>query len=534
MFLRVLAVAFLFCSGLAWADPVPAGAAEVVVRIGARLDPAEVTVAPGTVVRWVNEDGDRHRVRSTGGPAEFDSGNLETGDSFTATFSAAGRTTYVDDRDRGNAANHGAVTVTDSGGAGGGGTAPGPPSDPGGGAAAPPPPSSATITMANRAFSPTSVVLAPGGTITWTNRDDRDHTGTAQGGAFDTGNLGAGATATTTHPTEGTFSFFCELHPEMTGVVRVSSASGAAPAPAPAPAPPPAAAPPPSPPTDPPPPATPTPAGAATSGPSTRNVQIGDLFFSPPTLDLRVGDTVVWTNGGRAPHTATSSSFDSGRLATGGTFRWTAPSAGTITYGCTLHPEMTGRLRIVAASAAPPPVVSATATGAAPAIPTASAAGATAEAAPAPPATDTAPSAPATADVKVQDFAFAPAAVRIAAGGTVTWSFTGAAPHTATGAGFDSGIVETGATFEHTFAEAGTFAYSCTVHPDMTGTVEVIETDLIAANSPSPPAGSPSSPRGSASSDGTQAWTVALLGGAGILGGTGALLLGARRFLLAS
>src|SRR5687768_4170549 len=126
MFVRVLAVAFLFCSGLAWADPVPAGAAEVVVRIGSRLDPAEVTVAPGTAVRWVNEDGDRHRVRSTGGATELDSGNLEPGDSFTMTFSAAGRTTYVDDRDRANAAYHGAVTVSGGGGSGGGSTAPSP------------------------------------------------------------------------------------------------------------------------------------------------------------------------------------------------------------------------------------------------------------------------------------------------------------------------------------------------------------------------------------------------------------------------
>ena len=517
MLVRVLAVAVLGCSGVAWSDAAPAGAAEVVVRIGTRLDPAEVTVAPGTVVRWVNEDGDRHRVRSTGGPTELDSGNLEPGDAFTVTFSTAGRTTYVDDRDRGDAAYHGAVTVTGSSGA-----SPSPPS-PGasGGSAAPSPPSSATITMANRAFSPASVVIAPGGTITWTNGDDRDHTGTAQGGAFDTGTLGAGTTATTTHPAEGTFSFFCELHPDMTGVVRVASASGTAPAPPPPP--------PPAPPSSAPPPAEPPPSAAPSpSGPVTRDVRIGDLFFSPSTLDLRVGDTVAWTNAGRAPHTATSGSFDSGRLASGGTFRWTAAAAGTIAYGCTLHPEMTGTLKIVAASAAPPPAVAPTAGS--------TLAPTTTPQAAAPAAEGAAPkrAAPATAKVEVQDFTFAPAAVRIGAGGTVTWSFTGAAPHTATGDDFDSGIVETGATFEHTFAEPGTFAYSCTVHPDMTGTVEVLETELIAARS------SPAAARGSAAPsprprrDGTQAWTVALLGGAGILAGTGALLLGARRFLLAS
>ena len=498
MFVRVLAVAFLFGSGLAWVMPAPvSAAAEVTVRIGERLDPAEVRVAPGTTVRWVNEDGDRHRVRSTGGPAEFDSGNLEPGDSFTVTLSAAGRVTYVDDRDRSNTAYHGVVEVT----ADDGGPAPAP-STP---AAAPS--SSATITMANRAFSPASVALAPGGTITWTNRDDRDHTGTAQGGAFDTGNVAAGGSAVTTHPAEGTFTFFCELHPEMTGVVRVSSASGAAPAPPP---------PPPPPPSPPPPAAIVSSPAAPTTGPTARDVQMGDLFFSPSTLDLRVGDTVVWDNAGRAPHTATSASFDSGRLAPGGTFRWTAGSAGTVPYGCTIHPEMTGVLRVAAASAAPPPVLvpaaepvpETTALTAAPDLPS--------------PAVD-APSAPATADVDVQDFAFAPATVRIATGGTVTWSFTGAAPHTATGEGFDSGIVDTGGTFEHAFDRAGTFTYLCNVHPDMQGTVEVVAAELVAATSSAPP-----------TTGGTQAWTVALLGGAGILGGTGALLLGARRFLLAS
>lgn len=252
---------------------------------------------------------------------------------------------------------------------------------------------------------------------------------------------------------------------------------------------------------------------------------MGDLFFSPAALDVRVGDTITWTNAGRAPHTATSASFDSGRVATGGTFRWTAAAPGTVDYACSIHPEMTGRLRVLAATAAPPPVVTPAVAPTATTTPTTP----TTTTAPEPPPAAVEESAPSAADVEVQDFAFAPATVRIAAGGQVTWSFTGAAPHTATGEGFDSGIVDAGATFEHTFEEVGTFAYACAVHPDMQGTVEVVRTELVAATSDPKAA-----PRGRAPSGGTQAWTVALLGGAGILGGTGALLLGARRFLAAS
>ena len=498
-FLRVVAVAFVLVVG-GGLVPVAAAAEEATVRISAGLDPAELSVAPGTTVRWVNDDVDRHRVRSTGdGPTSFDSGNLEPGEAFTFTFTAAGRTAYVDDRDRANAAYHGAVTVAQ----GGASPAPATGRSP---TPAPAPPATATITMADRAFSPASVVVAPGATITWTNRDDRDHTGTADGGAFDTGDLGTGATATTTHPDEGTFAFRCDLHPDMTGVVRVSSASGTpAPPPPPAPAPAPASSPAPS--------ASPPP-----TGPSTHAVQMGDLFFSPATLDLRVGDTVAWSNAGRAPHTATGGSFDSGRVAPGATFRWTATEIGTVPYGCTIHAEMTGQLRVLAATAPPPPPAPAPAAAPQGSAPPSSA----------PPAAP--PAAPRSATVDVQDFAFAPASVTIAAGGTVAWTFTGAAPHTATGDGFDSGVVDAGATFEHPFATPGTFGYSCTVHPDMKGEVVVLETALIAETSEA----TLSPPTRSAEPDATQAWTVALLGGAAILGGTGALLLGARRFLLAS
>ena len=71
---------------------------------------------------------------------------------------------------------------------------------------------------------------------------------------------------------------------------------------------------------------------------------------------------------------------------------------------------------------------------------------------------------------------FTPQRVSVQVGETVTWEWDdGAVPHDVNGGDvFKSEIQEKG-TFAHTFAEAGTFEYKCTVHPTMTGSVEVTE-----------------------------------------------------------
>jgi plastocyanin len=78
--------------------------------------------------------------------------------------------------------------------------------------------------------------------------------------------------------------------------------------------------------------------------------------------------------------------------------------------------------------------------------------------------------------VRIADFAFAPATVGAKAGQRVTWEHRDAGvTHTvaAVGGGFRSGDLEEGDTFSHRFPTAGTFAYRCTIHPDMGGTVTV-------------------------------------------------------------
>ncbi|MDQ3881118.1 MAG: cupredoxin domain-containing protein, partial [Chloroflexota bacterium] len=63
--------------------------------------------------------------------------------------------------------------------------------------------------------------------------------------------------------------------------------------------------------------------------------------------------------------------------------------------------------------------------------------------------------------VTIVDDAFQPASVTISVGDTVTWVNTGDHPHTVTAddGSFDSGELDTGGTFSHTFTSAGTFGY---------------------------------------------------------------------------
>ena len=83
--------------------------------------------------------------------------------------------------------------------------------------------------------------------------------------------------------------------------------------------------------------------------------------------------------------------------------------------------------------------------------------------------------APMEAAVEIADFAFGPAEITIAAGGTVTWTNTDNQAHTATSSGnFDTGSIEPDTTASVTFDEPGTFTYICSFHPFMTGTITVV------------------------------------------------------------
>jgi plastocyanin len=83
-----------------------------------------------------------------------------------------------------------------------------------------------------------------------------------------------------------------------------------------------------------------------------------------------------------------------------------------------------------------------------------------------------------TDKVSIENFSFSPATITVKKGTTVTWTNNDTTAHTVTadsGNAFDSGTMEQGKTFSHTFDSAGTFKYHCTLHSDMHGTVTVTE-----------------------------------------------------------
>jgi len=71
--------------------------------------------------------------------------------------------------------------------------------------------------------------------------------------------------------------------------------------------------------------------------------------------------------------------------------------------------------------------------------------------------------------------AYSPNPVAIAVGGAVTWTNNDTVTHTSTADGgtWNSGSIAPGGTFTRTFTTAGTFAYHCSIHPGMVGTVTV-------------------------------------------------------------
>ena len=82
-----------------------------------------------------------------------------------------------------------------------------------------------------------------------------------------------------------------------------------------------------------------------------------------------------------------------------------------------------------------------------------------------------------SAKVEIEDFAYYPDPVTIEVGGKVTWQNEDSAPHTATAeeGSFDTGTLEEGKLKSETFKEPGTYTYICSIHPQMHGTVEVVE-----------------------------------------------------------
>jgi len=301
-----------------------------------------------------------------------------------------------------------------------------------------------TITLSG-GLSDREVRVAAGGIVRFANRDDERHRLRSRTGrGFDTGDIEPGATYQVRLSTPGTYTYIDEREDEDSryhgrivvggGSLGGSTASGAA-----------------------------KPTESAT-------VTLGDRVVQPSTTTITAGGTVTFRNADSDEHTATGGIVDSGPLSPGASYKKSFAKAGTYDFLCIFHPEMQGTIRVVAAggATAPSPATRPTPT-------------------PVPTATPT----PAGGDaVTIVDLAFEPASLTVEPGTTVTWTNTGVAPHTvsAKDGSFGSGMLQSGATFEQTFADPGTYAYLCQVHPEMSGTIEV------AATNPAPAAAVASPP----------------------------------------
>ncbi len=72
------------------------------------------------------------------------------------------------------------------------------------------------------AFTPSTITVAAGTTIKWTNKDAVNHTVTSDTGIFDSGTMGDGATFSQMFNNTGSFPYHCAVHPGMKATVIVN------------------------------------------------------------------------------------------------------------------------------------------------------------------------------------------------------------------------------------------------------------------------------------------------------------------------
>ena len=77
------------------------------------------------------------------------------------------------------------------------------------------------VKIDNFTFSPKSLSIARGTTVTWVNRDDVPHTVKSTEKKFKSGTLDTDDTYSFTFTEPGTYPYFCTVHPHMTGEIIV-------------------------------------------------------------------------------------------------------------------------------------------------------------------------------------------------------------------------------------------------------------------------------------------------------------------------
>jgi plastocyanin len=324
-------------------------------------------------------------------------------------------------------------------------------------------------------FAPRSLTVDAGTTVTWSNTGQRPHTASDRGGTFDTKPIAPGASAEVTFSTPGTYFYFCRINPaKMNGTVVVEPGDQ---------------------------PARVTRVQAVDPG------FTGDkLRFDPPELTVEAGSTLLVANVGGKPHTLTADdgAFDTGTIAPGpegGRFAGSNTSVtltepGTFKFHCEVHPAAMKGVVTVTGEAA----------GEAPA---AASVGAR------------------EIDIGTEDFAFDPKDASVAAGGKVTVTNRGQAPHTLTldDQPLDTGTIQPGATADLTAPDKpGSYSFRCTVHPArMRGVLVVLGRDTEDPNADAAAQAAPAAATGGGDGPGGGVTVWGLVTGvlAAFLGGVG-------------
>jgi plastocyanin len=187
--------------------PAPPSAATI-DGIDDAFRPGDVTIAVGGTVTWRMIDEEHDVTWSGAAPAGGNIGRMDRGQSVTRTFTAAGTYAYSCDRHKNR--HGGTVTVT------GGGAAPGPEPNP--------PSGTATVTTPGETFSPATVTITAGGTVTWQFTGVSRHNVTFTAAQPSGGNVpdtDVGGSAQRQFPTAGSYPYRCTRHSGMTGEVVV-------------------------------------------------------------------------------------------------------------------------------------------------------------------------------------------------------------------------------------------------------------------------------------------------------------------------
>jgi plastocyanin len=82
------------------------------------------------------------------------------------------------------------------------------------------------VVIDNFVFSPERLTVKVGTTVTWTNHDDIPHTVAAKDRTFKSKVMDTDESFSFTFSTPGEYTYFCSLHPHLTGTIVVEGTAG--------------------------------------------------------------------------------------------------------------------------------------------------------------------------------------------------------------------------------------------------------------------------------------------------------------------